>query len=340
MKTTPDINIQKDRSWEKIIMQYNKPVLRKSVWQIINSFIPFVGLWFILVWSLQYPYWLTLLLSLPAAGFTIRLFIIFHDCGHQSFFKTKKANDLVGKIMGILTFTPFTPWHNSHRIHHSTAGNLDKRGVGDVWTLTVEEYETASKRVRLYYRLYRNPWFMFTIGSLYMVLVKNRFTNKRMDREAKRNVYFTNVMILAISAILSLFIGLKSYLLIQVPIIIFAHSIGIWLFYVQHQFDDVYWDHGQQWDYKSAAIEGSSFLKLPVVIQWFTGNIGFHHIHHLSPRIPNYNLPSCHYENEFFSSIEPVTLLSGLKTLNLRLWDNISKRMITFRQLAHMRRVY
>jgi omega-6 fatty acid desaturase (delta-12 desaturase) len=241
--------------------------------------------------------------------------------------------------MGILVFTPYSPWSTSHRLHHSTAGNLDKRGYGDVWTLTVEEYQAASKGERLKYRLYRNPWFMFTVGAVFMIMVKNRFTRKRMSPEDKRNIYFTNLMILVIGIAMSLLIGFKAYLLIQLPVVVIAHAAGIWLFYVQHQFDDVYWDKGNEWNYKNAAIEGSSFLKLPVVLQWFTGNIGFHHIHHLSPRIPNYNLPRCHYENNFFREIEPLTLLTSVKALKLRLWDNVARRMITFRELVSMKKV-
>jgi omega-6 fatty acid desaturase (delta-12 desaturase) len=288
-------------------------------------------------YSLQYPFWVTLLLAVPAAGFLIRLFIIFHDCGHGSFFKSKKTNDIVGKILGVVLLTPYSPWHYSHKLHHSSAGNLDKRGDGDVWTLTVEEYEASTKGQQLYYRLYRNPWFMFTVGALLMVLVKNRFTRKRMSQTDKNNIYLTNVLVLIMAGSISLLIGVKAYLLIQIPIILISHCIGIWLFYVQHQFDDVYWDNGLQWDYKNAAMEGSSFLKLPRVLQWFTGNIGFHHVHHLSPRIPNYNLARCHYENDLFKDIVPMTLRSSMKTLSLRLWDNVSHRMLTFRQMGTIR---
>jgi omega-6 fatty acid desaturase (delta-12 desaturase) len=332
MEPTNNNNIQ-SRQWEKIVRIYSRPDIKKSIGQIANSFLPYAALWYLMYLSLQLPYWVTLLLALPAAGFIVRLFIIFHDCGHGSFFKSKKTNDIVGKIMGILVFTPYSPWHFSHRIHHSTAGNLDKRGEGDVWTLTVEEYMASSKMEKLYYRLYRNPWIMFTVGALLMLLVKNRFTKKRMTKSDKRNIYFTNIMLLLITGGLCFLIGVKAFLLIQIPIILIAFSTGIWLFYVQHQFDDVYWDKGEQWDYKEAAMEGSSFFKLPIILQWFTGNIGFHHIHHLSPRIPNYNLARCHYENEMFAHIKPITLKGSFKTLSLRLLDDVSGKMITFRQL-------
>ncbi len=334
MNRTTDNNTQGDRSWEKIIMNYNRPDLRKSIWQLCNTFIPYVGIWFLTYYSLQYSYWYTLLLSLFASGFLIRLFIIFHDCGHRSFFRSAKTNDMVGKIIGILVFTPYSPWHSNHRVHHATAGNLDKRGVGDVWTLTVEEYLRLSKRDRFLYRIYRNPLIMFTFGSVYLVLIKNRFAKKQMSRQDRLNVYITNIGLLVIAVLLSLWIGVKAFLLIQIPIIIIAHCAGLWLFYVQHQFDDVSWDRSQKWDYKTAAIEGSSFLKLPAILQWFTGNIGFHHIPHLSPKIPNYNLARCHYENELFRDVKPITLFSSLKALKLRLWDEATRRMVSFRKMA------
>lgn len=331
------VNNNEDRSWEKIVRKYSKPDPKKSILQMANSFIPYAGLWYLMYLSLQMPYWVTLLLAIPAAGFILRLFIIFHDCGHGSFFKQKKINDIVGKILGILVFTPYTPWHFSHRIHHSSAGNLDQRGDGDIWTLTIEEYLAASKSARMYYRLYRNPWIMFTVGPFLMLLIKNRFTRKTMTVSAKRNIYFTNIMLLLLCGGLCMLVGIKAFLLVQVPVILFAHTAGIWLFYVQHQFDDVYWDQGENWDYKNAAINGSSFLKLPSVLQWFTGNIGFHHIHHLSPRIPNYNLARCHYENEMFAHIRPMTLKSSFKTLRLRFFDYVSGRMITYRQMLELK---
>ena len=325
---------QEDRSWEKIIMKYNRPDLRKSIWQILNTLIPYVGIWYLMVLSLQYPYWITLLLSLPASGLLIRAFIIFHDCGHGSFFRTRKANEILGRIIGVLVFTPHSPWHQSHRVHHATSGNLDKRGVGDVWTLTLEEYKTRSKRDQFLYRMYRNPFVMFVLGPVYMVLFRNRVTTKRMSRQDRLDVYTTNLGLFLTASVLSLLLGVKAYLLIQVPIIMIAHFLGIWLFYVQHQYDEVSWERGQQWDYKTAALSGSSFLKLPSVLQWFTGNIGFHHVHHLSSKIPNYNLARCHYENDLFQVVKPITLLSSFRSLRLRLWDETTRQMISFRKMT------
>jgi omega-6 fatty acid desaturase (delta-12 desaturase) len=325
---------QEDRSWEKIIMRYNRPDLHKSMWQILNTLIPYAGIWYLMVLSLQYPYWITLLLSLPAAGLLIRAFIIFHDCGHGSFFRTRKTNDILGRIIGVLVFTPYSPWHQSHRVHHATSGNLDKRGVGDVWTLTLEEYKARSKRDQFLYRMYRNPFVMFVLGPIYMVLFRNRVTTKMMSRQDRLDIYTTNLGLLLTATVLSLLMGVKAYLLIQVPIIMIAHFLGIWLFYVQHQYDEVSWERGHQWDYKTAALSGSSFLMLPAVLQWFTGNIGFHHVHHLSSKIPNYNLASCHYENDLFRVVKPITLLSSFRSLRLRLWDETTRQMISFRKMT------
>lgn len=333
-ETTIDNLSNTDRSWQKVVMRYNHPDSRKSLWQICNSFIPYVLLWFLIYKSLQYPYWVTLLLSLLACGFLIRLFIIFHDCGHGAFFRSKKANDTVGMIMGILAFTPYYKWHHQHHVHHATTGNLDKRGVGDVWTLTVDEYIKSSKWKRLTYRVFRSPFIMFTFGPIFVVFIMNRFTKRQMTKTEKRNMYFTNIVLLVMAAVLSYFMGIKAYLLIQLPIILITYSIGLWLFYMQHQFDDVSWEREEKWDYKIAAIKGSSFLKLPAILQWFTGNIGFHHIHHLSSRIPNYNLARCHYENELFKDVKPLVLFSTFKALKFHLWDEVKQQMISFRQLV------
>ena len=322
-----------DRSWQDAVMKYTRPDLYKSVWQIFNSVVPYIIMWYFIYRSLVYPYWITLLLSIIASGFLIRIFIIFHDCGHRSFFKSKNANFIVGKIMGILTYTPFHKWHQQHWVHHATSANLDKRGTGDVWTMTVEEYLNSTAWKRFYYRAFRNPFIMFTIGSVLIVLVQNRSTNKQMTKQERWNVYLTNIIILVIALLISLVIGLKAFLLIQLPILLIAHSIGIWLFYIQHQFDDVEWERDEKWDYRSAAVNGSSFLKLPAVLQWFTGNIGFHHVHHLSPKIPNYNLAKCHYENEIFKNIKPIILFSTFKALNLSLWDEATRRMISFKRI-------
>jgi len=325
-------NNESDRSWEKTVMKYTHPDLKKSIWQICNSVIPYIFMWYLMYRSLEYSYWITLILAVVASGFLIRIFIIFHDCGHRSFFVSKRANEVVGMIMGIIAFTPYYKWHHQHAVHHATSGNLDKRGVGDVWTMTLEEYQKSSKKERFMYRAFRNPFIMFILGPVLVVLIQNRIASKEMTKPERLNVYFTNAIILAIAGLISLLIGLKAYLLIQLPIILIGHSLGIWLFYVQHQFDDVSWERNSEWDYKNSAITGSSFLKLPAVLKWFTGNIGFHHVHHLSSRIPNYYLEKCHNENEIFRNIKPIVFFSTFKTLNLGLWDEKNRQMISFRK--------
>jgi acyl-lipid omega-6 desaturase (Delta-12 desaturase) len=320
-----------DRSWESIIKLYNKPDARKSIGQLCSTFIPYIIVWILMIKSMEYSYVLTLLLSLLASGLLVRIFIIFHDCGHNSFFKSAKANNITGIISGILAFTPYYIWHSHHRVHHATSANLDKRGIGDVWTMTREEYNNAPVKTRRYYRIFRNPFIMFLIGPLFVIFYQNRFTKKTMNPKEKRNIYLTNTVLLITAVSMSLIIGIKAYLIIQLPVLYIAHSVGIWLFLVQHNFEDVNWERDRNWEYMTAAIKGSSFLKLPLVFQWFTGSIGFHHIHHLSPRIPNYNLRRCHNENMMFRVVQPITFFQAFRFLNLHLWDEENQRMITFK---------
>jgi len=260
----------------------------------------------------------------------VRTFIIFHDCGHGSFFKSRTANDTWGIITGILTFTPYYQWRHDHAVHHATAGNLDERGVGDVWTLTVQEYLDSSFWRKLGYRLFRNPLVMFVFGPFFVFVINQRFTHGAAGKRERYSVYWTNLALLGILALMGLTIGLKAFVLIQLPIIMFGTGTGVWLFYVQHQFEGVYWERHDKWDYATAALEGSSFYQLPRVLQWFTGNIGFHHVHHLGPRIPNYFLEKCHRENTIFQEIKPLTPLSSLKSLTLRLWDEERHKLVGF----------
>jgi acyl-lipid omega-6 desaturase (Delta-12 desaturase) len=323
-------DVHTDNQWQKMVMKYNRPELRKSIWQIFNTLVPYILMWFVMFKSLEYPYWVTLLLSIPAAGLLIRLFIIFHDCGHGSFFKTRRTNRIVGGFLGILTFTPYYKWHNQHSVHHATNGNLDKRGTGDVWTMTLEEYRNSTPKKRFFYRVFRHPFVLFIIGSVMMVFVFNRLTRKGFTREEKNDIYLTNTAIVVMAVLISLLIGFKAYLLIQLPILLISHTLGIWLFYVQHQFEDAHWERNENWDYKTAAIKGSSFLKLDPVLQWFTGNIGFHHVHHLSSRIPNYNLPKCHKENEIFKNVKPIRLFETFRLMRLALWDEANRKLVRF----------
>jgi omega-6 fatty acid desaturase (delta-12 desaturase) len=322
-----------NRTWIEVISNYNKPDTGKSIWQIINSLGPYLLLWVAMYYSLRVSYLLTLGLSFVAAGFLVRMFIIFHDCGHGSFFRSAKANRIVGTILGSLVFTPYDRWHLDHAIHHKTVGNLDKRGSGDVWTLTVEEYTKLSRREKLVYRLYRNPLLLFGIGPFLLFLVWFRFTRKGMGKPERRSVYITNLIILVFTTALILVMGWKAFLMIQLPILYLATVAGVWLFYVQHQFEDVIWTRQEDWDYRKMAMEGSSFLKFPRILQWFSGNIGYHHIHHLSPKIPNYNLERCHRENQMFEEIRPVTFVRSIRTISLRLWHEKTGQLISFRQL-------
>jgi omega-6 fatty acid desaturase (delta-12 desaturase) len=324
--------------WQQVIAKYQQPQVSRSVWQVINTLVPYFALWFLMVLSLKVSYWLTLLLAIPAAGFMMRTFILFHDCGHGSFFESKRANDTLGIITGILTFTPYYSWRHAHAVHHATVADLDRRGVGDVWTLTVKEYQALPGWNKLVYRVVRNPLIMFTIGSLAVFLIGHRFAKHGDARRERFSVYWTNLALLGVITLLSFMIGLKAFILVQLPILFFGTSAGVWLFYVQHQFEGTYWARHNNWDYLTAALQGSSFYKLPRVLQWFSGNIGFHHIHHVSPRIPNYLLENCHNAHPLFREVKPLTLLSSLRSLRLRLWDEDTQKLVGYAELKQMQK--
>lgn len=320
-------------SWQSVITRYNKPRISSSIWQLVNSVVPYLLLWVLMVYTLQISFWLTLPITVLAAGFLIRIFIIFHDCGHGSFFRSKKLNFYIGSACGMFAFTPYHKWTDSHRAHHQTVGNLDKRGLGDVWTYTVKEYKALSPMKRLGYRIYRHPLVLLGIGGFFIFVLSNRFTTRRMTWKQRWNVYFTNVVWALIFLGMNWLIGWKAFLLIQMPVIYFASMGGVYLFYLQHQFEDVIWRRQEDWDYKTMAMEGSSFFKLPVVLQWFTGNIGFHHVHHLGPTIPNYNLEKCHKENEIFHDIKPIRLWESFKSLKIRFWDEDLQKVVSLGDL-------
>lgn len=323
----------KEVTLQKIVARFQKPCKKRSSWQVINSFVPYLGLVVLMYYSLSISYFLTLGLAIIAAGFLIRIFIIFHDCGHGSFLKSKKAMNVIGAIAGVLTFTPYYSWKSRHAIHHATSGDLDKRGVGDVWTMTVEEYRAADKSLRFKYRFYRHPLGMFVLGPLQVLLIQNRRVPKDADARETRSILLTNLAIATVVVVSSLTIGFPAYVMIQLPIILIGLSMGIWLFYVQHQFEGVYWERSENWDYVMASLEGSSYYKLPRVIQWFTGNIGFHHIHHLNERIPNYNLPKCHAAVEHLRPIPTVTFWRSLQAARYRLWDEENRQLVGFDHL-------
>ncbi|WP_270394002.1 fatty acid desaturase [Bacillus paranthracis] len=310
--------------------------MKKSVWQLINTVVPFVVLWYLAYKSLSVSYLLALVPSLLAAGFMTRIFIIFHDCTHYSFFKSRRANRIVGTCMGVLTLFPFDQWGHEHAIHHATSGNLDKRGTGDIWTLTVDEYVAAPFRLRLAYRLYRNPFVMFGLGPIYVFLLKNRFNRKGARQKERMNTYLTNIIIVAVVAILCWAIGWQSFLLVHGTIFLIAGSVGIWLFYVQHTFEDSYFEEDKDWEYVKAAVEGSSFYKLPKILQFLTGNIGFHHVHHLSPRVPNYKLEEAHNNTLPLKNVPTITLATSLQSLRFRLWDEKSNNFVSFKEVKNI----
>ncbi|QKG79401.1 fatty acid desaturase [Tenuifilum thalassicum] len=323
------------QNWVDVVSKYNYPDHSKSWWQVVNSVIPYLALWGAMYHSLKISYLLTLALALLAAGFLVRIFIIFHDCGHGSFFKDDKLNRLVGIPLGLLVFTPYHRWHRDHLIHHQTVGNLDKRGFGDVETLTVDEYLNLSKWGKLKYRIYRHPLFLFGLAPILLFLIQHRIPKSYMNFKQHVYLQLSNIAIIGIIVLLMWLIGWREFILIQLPVIYFASIAGVWLFYVQHQFERVIWKRSKDWNYQEVALNGSSFLKLPKVLQWFSGNIGYHHIHHLSPRIPNYKLQKCHEENELFSNIKPLSLKEILRAFNLRLWDEQNSKLISFDELKN-----
>ena len=322
--------------WKEIVDRYQQPAVRRALWQVANTLVPYAALWYLMHLSLAVSYWLTAALAVLAGGFLVRVFIIFHDCGHGSFFPSRKANDALGLITGLLSFTPYYHWRWEHALHHASAGDLDRRGTGDVWTLTVEEYRAASRWKRFAYRLMRNPGILLVVAPLFLMLILHRFPSPGAGRREVNSVYGTTLAGLAMVAGLSWLFGLTTYLALQLGVLMIAGSAGVWLFYVQHQFEGVYWERRQEWDFCAAALRGSSFYKLPKVLQWFSGNIGFHHIHHLSPRIPNYNLEKCHQAEPLFQTVKPVTLFTSFKSLTFHLWDEQRGKLASFRALKRL----
>jgi omega-6 fatty acid desaturase (delta-12 desaturase) len=318
-------------------LRYQRPIAWRGSWQIANTLIPYAALWWLMYRSLVLSGWLAIPLAVLAGGFLVRIFIIFHDCAHSSFFESRLANEIVGNLLGVLCLTPFYRWRAEHTIHHVTAGDLDRRGTGDVWTMTVQEYLTASRWKRFAYRLARNPLILFVVAPLVLFLVVERLPTGKEAKRERLSVHGTNLAIAFMVSAMCWAIGWKAYLVLQLIAVMVGGSAGVWLFYVQHQFEDVYWERGAAWDYQKAALEGSSYYKLPKVLQWFSGNIGFHHIHHLSPRIPNYQLERCHRSEPLFQTVKPVTLLTSLKCLHFRLWDERRRRMVGWWAIARRR---
>ena len=284
--------------------------------------------------SLNWSYLLTLALAVPTAGLLVRIFIIQHDCGHHSFFRSHRQNDMLGAFCSVLTMTPYALWRRSHALHHASSGDLDHRGHGDVWTLTVDEYLSRPLFSRLVYRIYRNPLILFVLGPSLFFMGVNRLTvnvpaNWKRER---RSVHLTNLALLAVLVVAWYTIGVTTFLMVHLPIVVIAASVGSWLFFVQHQYEEAYWEPHDRWEFVRSAFEGSSYYKLPRILQWFTGNIGFHHIHHLESRIPNYNLPVCFAAIPEFRQAVTLKLWDSLRCVQLKLWDQQLHRMVTFKE--------
>ena len=311
---------------------YARSDLGRSFGSIATSVVPFLALWALMFVVYPVSYWLVLLLAIPASGFLLRTYILFHDCVHGSFLKGRRANAWLGTALGLLVFTPFARWRYEHIVHHATAGDLDRRFVGDVPMLTVDEYRAKPWPFRVGYRLYRNPVVMFVLGSIYSTLILQRIQTRAARNRMRRNVWATNVAVVVGVAGLCWALGWREVLFVELPLVVLTGSIGIWLFYVQHQYPDTYWERTAEWSFTDAALHGSSYLALPKVLQFFTGNIGFHHVHHLNPKIPNYNLQRAHEEQAVFRSVPSLTLGDGLRSTRLKLYDEKAARLVTWKQ--------
>lgn len=330
---------KKKPEWVELVAPYAHSDTRKSLWQLVSTLGLLIGGWVTMYWAFLAGYWwLTLLLLVPTAGFLIRLFIIQHDCGHGSFFKSQKWSNRVGVLSSFFTLTPYHHWRKRHAIHHATSSNLDERFIGDVPTLTVDEYLEKDLLVRLGYRIFRFPVTLFVIVPFAVFFIGHRLPSKSASKKERQGIFWTNVALGTLWVGLIWAFGWQAFLAVYVSVAWLASAFGTWLFFVQHQFEDTYWARNPEWDFTLAGLQGSSYYKLPKVLQWFTGNIGFHHIHHLSPRIPNYYLEKCHEENPIFQNVVTMTLRSSLGTTFLSLWDEKERRLISFGELRSYRR--
>ncbi len=321
------------RSWPEIVAPYARADRRRAVAQLLNTGLPFLFLMAALIYGARSHPWLVLPLAVPAVFLLVRLFIIQHDCGHGSFFASRRANDLLGRALGVLTLTPYVFWRRSHAIHHASSGRLDRRGAGDITMLTVHEYRALPLVRRFLYRAYRHPAVLFGLGPFYMFVIRNRIPTGSPIRQMKiwGSILGTDAALAAIVALMVLTVGGRAFVHAYFPVILLAASAGMWLFYIQHQFEHAYWATGSDWDFHEAALKGSSFYDLPAVLHWLTGYIGFHHIHHVCSKIPNYRLRDCFNQNPEFRDAERLTLVGSLKCLRLALWDEERQLLVSFR---------
>jgi omega-6 fatty acid desaturase (delta-12 desaturase) len=332
---TSDAQDSDARSWTQALACYRRPNDARSIVEIGITVVPLVALWLLIWLTLDIGYWLSMLLAVPAAGFLVRLFMVQHDCSHGAFFSHRLANDWTGRVIGVLTFTPYDFWRRTHALHHATSGNLDRRGFGDIDTLTVREYRARPLWGRMHYRFYRHPLVMFGIGPAYLFLLQHRLPVGLMRGSGWQpwlSTMATNVAIAAIVVTLVWFIGLKAFLLVHLPTMLMAASIGVWLFYVQHQFERTTWEYDGEWNLHAAALHGSSHYDLPDILRWFTANIGIHHVHHLCSRIPYYRLPQVLRDHPELRGVSRLTLLQSFACVRLVLWDETRRRLVSFRE--------
>jgi acyl-lipid omega-6 desaturase (Delta-12 desaturase) len=322
-------------SFAHILARYRQPNCARGVLELVITAVPFVLIWILMWATLDTGYWICLLLAVPAAGFLVRLFMIQHDCGHGSFFRHRLANDWVGRVIGVLTLTPYDFWRCTHALHHASSGNLDRRGIGDIDTLTVREFLALPRRRQLLYRLYRHPIVMFGVGPAYLFILRHRLPIGmiRSGWQPWLSTMATNVAIAILVATMIWLVGVGPFLLVHLPITVLAASIGVWLFYVQHQFEDTFWTHAEGWNFHEAALHGSSHYDLPSVLRWFTANIGVHHVHHLCSRIPYYRLPRVLQDHPQLAAVRRLTLFQSLRCVHMVLWDEKRRRLISFHEL-------
>ncbi|HPF62210.1 MAG: fatty acid desaturase [Gemmatimonadetes bacterium] len=325
--------------WNAILAPYRSSVLGRSIWQLASTTLLFVGLWVLAYRALAVGWWLTLVLAVPTAMMVVRLFMLQHDCGHGSFFRSRRANTIVGAILGVITLVPYTYWRKTHAIHHATSGDLDGRDLGDIDTLTVREYLSRTRAKRLLYRMYRHPLTLLVVGPAWQFILKHRLPLD-IPRSWKRewaSVHGTNIALAVVVGVMCWLVGWKAFLAVQLPITLIAGAIGVYLFYVQHQYEDTYWRYREAWNYYAAGLEGASHLVMPRFLQWCTANIGLHHIHHVASRIPNYRLQQAFDENPILQRVTTLTLPASVRTLWLTLWDEDERRLVGFRELRQIR---
>jgi acyl-lipid omega-6 desaturase (Delta-12 desaturase) len=324
--------------WRESLAPYARANAGRAVLDLASAVVPYAALSVLMYLVLDVSYVLVLAIAVPAAGFLLRTYMVFHDCAHGSFLPSRRANTWLGRALGLLVFSSFDSWRHSHAVHHATAGDLDRRGVGDVFTLTVAEYRSRPWSRRLGYRLFRNPVVMFGVGPIWAMFVQPRLVSRSMRPRIRRGIITTNLALAVLVGALCALVGWREYLLVQVPTALLAGAVGVFLFYVQHQFEGTHWTNGEQWSFADAALEGSSYLKLPKLLQFFTASIGLHHVHHLSAKIPNYNLQRAHDDNPIFHAVPTLSLRDALRAVRLKLWDEDRGELVTFAQarLPHL----